>query len=390
MVINIKELPLKTPCLVYDQGSLIESINTTCDIASNIDCKVLYSIKACAIQTVIDTISHKVNGLSCSSLFEAKLSKEIVSDNNTIHFTSPGLRKDEIHDIFVLSDYVTFNSFSQWENSRKFIKNDGDYGLRINTKLSFVSDHRYDPCRKHSKLGVPIEQIIEIIETVPERLNGLTGLHFHTNCDSNNFRELLETVHHLDDRLATVLNRMQWINLGGGYIFDEAQNIDAFYDAVNLLKDKYNLEVFIEPGASVVRKAGYIVSTVIDLIVNDGKAIAILDTTVNHMPEVFEYQYEPDVLDHDDNGKFSYILAGSSCLAGDKFGEYSFNEPLEIGSKVIFTNAGAYTMTKANYFNGINLPTIYTLTKYGKLIMKKEYTYSDYANHCGVNNNVYN
>jgi carboxynorspermidine decarboxylase len=153
---------------------------------------------------------------------------------------------------------------------------------------------------------------------------------------------------------------------------------------VDLLITKYGLQVVLEPGAGIVNAAGYLVASVIDLFMSDGKMIAVLDTTVNHLPEVFEYQYEPDVVEHADDGQYDYILAGCSCLAGDLFGEYSFIEPLEIGSRVTFANVGAYSLVKAHMFNGINLPNIYSLTESGELVLVKRCTYEPFASRCGV------
>ena len=130
------------------------------------------------------------------------------------------------------------------------------------------------------------------------------------------------------------------------------------------------------------------VSTILDIVESGAKKVAILDTSVNHMPEVFEYQFEPDVIGHHGEGEFEYILAGCTCLSGDVFGEYRFDEHLEIGSQVIFSNVGAYTLVKAHMFNGVNLPTIYSLTESGELVMKKRFSYEDFASRCGVETRV--
>ncbi len=156
---------------------------------------------------------------------------------------------------------------------------------------------------------------------------------------------------------------LEWINLGGGYLFDkDCANMDAFYEAVGFLKSMHGLEVFIEPGSAFVRDAGFLVSTVLDLMENGGKVIAILDTSVNHLPESFEYEWRPDVLTDltgsGTDGRYRYIIAGSTCLAGDVFGEYSFAEPLEIGSKVVMYGVGSYNLVKAHTFNGLPLPSI--------------------------------
>jgi carboxynorspermidine decarboxylase len=167
-------------------------------------------------------------------------------------------------------------------------------------------------------------------------------------------------------------------------LFDEDTDTRPLEQAISLVKEKYNLEVIIEPGATVVREACYIVSSVIDIISSNEKTIAVLDTTVNHMPEVFEYQYRPDIVEEYKNGNYSYILEGSTCLAGDHFGEYNLDSPLEIGSNITFTGMGAYTMVKAHMFNGINLPSIYALTEGGDLELQKQYTYEDFRSRCGV------
>jgi Diaminopimelate decarboxylase len=77
-------------------------------------------------------------------------------------------------------------------------------------------------------------------------------------------------------------------------------------------------------------------------------------------------------------GKYTYQLAGASCLSGDLFGDYNFAQPLEINSRVVFTDAGAYTIVKANMFNGINLPRVYLLDQMGNLELLKQYDYSHY------------
>ncbi len=151
-----------------------------------------------------------------------------------------------------------------------------------------------------------------------------------------------------------------------------------------MIQSKYNLKVFIEPGSSIVRDAGCLVSSVPDIFTSDGKNVAVVDTTVGHTPEVFEYQFQPDVIGQTDDGNHTYLLAGFSCLAGDVFGEYSFEELLQVGSRVVSPNMGAYTLAKAHTFNGINLPAVYAQTENGEVVLEKEFTYEEYASKNGV------
>jgi carboxynorspermidine decarboxylase len=153
---------------------------------------------------------------------------------------------------------------------------------------------------------------------------------------------------------------------------------------VSIFTAQFGLEVFIEPGAAAVRRSGTIEATVHDLFESDGAQVAVVDTSVNHMPEVLEFQFEPDVLDHVDGGLHTYIVAGCTCLAGDVFGEYSFDRELEIGSRVSFLDMGAYTMSKAHRFNGVQLPTIYHRGSDGTVSLVRTDCFEEFARGTGV------
>ena len=267
------------------------------------------------------------------------------------------------------------------------MKNRSNLGIRINPRLSFVRDERYDPCRESSKLGVPIEIIASRFKSDPREFENLNGIHFHNNCDSTDFGALLTTARHIEDELSEALQKVEWINLGGGYLFDESEDLEPFYQTVELFRNKYGLNVFIEPGASVVRKSGFLVSTVIDKFVSDSREVVVLDTSVNHMPEVLEYNYQPNVSGSDSSGAYDYLLAGCTCLAGDVFGGYSFSAPLQVGSQVVFEEVGAYTFVRAHRFNGVELPTICKILENGKIEVSRQFGFDDFANYYGVSSN---
>jgi carboxynorspermidine decarboxylase len=191
-------------------------------------------------------------------------------------------------------------------------------------------------------------------------------------------------VRYLEAKLSHRLAMLDWINLGGGYLLGPEARTGPLIEAVERLRDGYGLEVVIEPGAALVREAGSLVSAVIDLFRSGSKTVAVLDTTVNHVPEVFEYQFEPDVLGHVDDGDYEYQLVGSSCLAGDLMGEYAFPEPLRLGSRVVLINVGAYALVKAHMFNGINLPSIYSLRPDGELLLRRRFHYCDFLARTGA------
>ena len=370
---------LRTPCFVYDESALRELLLRAETIGQATNVRVLYSLKPFSFIDALQLMATNLTGFAASSMFEARLAAETLADGGSVHFTSPGIRPSDFPEIAHYCDFVSFNSLSQWERYSDLAQGSVSSGLRINPQLSLVDDPRYDPCRLHSKLGAPLNRVAKDLSRNPERFDGLSGIHFHTNCDSTDFSGLLATARAIEGRLGGLLQSLDWVNLGGGYLFDEESSYDSLAAASGLFAEKYGLEVFAEPGSALVRQSGAIVSSVLDLFDSGGKIVAVLDTTVNHMPEVFEYGFEPDVVGHDDAAQHEYLLAGSSCLAGDVFGLYCFRSPLGIGDRVIFENAGAYTLPKAHMFNGIDLPAVYALTIDGELQLKREFGYSAFV-----------
>jgi carboxynorspermidine decarboxylase len=375
---------IHTPAFLYDTNFLEQKLLQFGVQKSKLNFTQFFPLKSNSTYGVLQLIAKYLEGFAVSSVFEAKLAREILGKEKRVHFTSPGLRTDEIDLLLTLCDGIAFNSLSQWENLKQKAIGKVSCGLRINPQISFVSDHRYNPSRPSSRLGIPLSDLEGVLKSNPEAFSGIEGLHFHTNCDAEDWSPLWKTVQHLDKRIPSLLKQCKWMNLGGGYLLKEDTNLLPFQNALKLLQDKYSLEVLFEPGASVVRDVGYLIAQVVDICISDGIQIAVLDTTVNHIPEVFEYQYVPDIVGDKEDGRFCYILAGSTCLAGDVFGEYGFEKPLEIGSRVVFSGVGAYAQVKSHMFNGVNLPTIYELTAEGTLKLKKEYAYEDFKNRCGA------
>ena len=372
-----------TPAFIYDEAAIASKCIGMRALSLGVKFSQLFPLKCHNLFGSLKIIAKHVDGFAASSLFEAQLAREILGDGKKIHFTSPGLRDDELEALLSLCDGISFNSLSQWTRFKDKLSGRVTSGLRINPQLSFVKDARYNPCRPHSRLGVPLEQIKQALASQPELLQGFEGIHFHTNCDATDWSPLLNTVQHLHSHIPRLLRQCRWVNLGGGYLLDDNTDLSPFREAVQLLQNKYELEVIIEPGAGIVRDTCFLVAQVVDLFESDGKQVAVLDTTVSHMPEVFEYQFSPDVVGDSDEGRYSYILAGATCLAGDVFGEYTFDAPLAVGSRVTFTGVGAYTLVKSHMFNGVNLPTIYALTPAGELTLQKQFKYEDFIRRWG-------
>jgi carboxynorspermidine decarboxylase len=361
-----------TPAFVVDEGEVRKALKALAPLIDQSGCKALYSIKALPLSAILELAKPYVDGFSVSSLFEARLADEVLGGQGSIHLTTPGIRPDEIRELTALCSHISCNSISQYGRVTGVGQNRASIGLRVNPKLSFTEDARYDPCRPFSKLGFDIGDEINL-----DIAKQIKGLHFHTVFSATDYAPLMQTLDKLQAVMGNQLDKLDWLNLGGGYLFDQIDDNRQFIERIVQLKNTFDLDVYIEPGNAIVGKAVYLLATVIDCFNSDGKAIAVLDTSVNHHPQVFEYQWQPDLYEHDPNGIYTTLLAGSTCLAGDLFGEYRFNQPLLLGDKVVFTHVGAYSLVKANRFNGYNLPDVF-LVNGGQIRRIKRYDYQDY------------
>jgi carboxynorspermidine decarboxylase len=292
------------------------------------------------------------------------------------HVFAPAYRDDEIDEIAEICDHIIFNSFSQLEKFKEKVLQAGKkVGLRINPECSTQDGHDiYDPCATGSRFGVTREQFR------PELLEGVSGLHFHTLCQQNS-DDLAKTLEAVEEKFGEWLPQMEWINFGGGHhITREDYNISLLEECIKKMQEKYGLEVYLEPGEAVALNAGYLITTVLDTMKN-GIDIAIVDTSAScHMPDVLEMPYRPPLFNSGEVGEkpFLYRLGGQTCMAGDVIGDYSFDQPLKHGDRLVFGDMAIYSMVKNTTFNGMALPAIAIKHKDGDCQIVREFGYQDF------------
>lgn len=366
---------MKTPYYLIDESLLEKNLKILQYVKKQTGCKILLAQKCFSMFSVYPLLSKYLDGTTASGLFEAKLGFEEMKKEN--HVYSAAYRDDEIKEIMSICDHVVFNSFNQWQKYQTLAKQTKtSCGIRINPECSTQQGHEiYDPCAKYSRMGVTINNFKE------ELLEGIEGLHFHTLCEQNS-DDLVTTIRAVEAKFGKYLKDMKWLNFGGGHHITRADyDLDKLIEIINEIKNKYDVEVYLEPGEAVALNAGFLVTSVLDIVNND-MDIAIMDTSAAcHMPDVLEMPYRPDIINSDKPNKkrYTYRLGGPTCLAGDIIGDYSFDQPLQIGQQLWFKDMAIYSMVKNNTFNGMNLPAI-VLKKENNLKVIKEFNYLDFKN----------
>ncbi len=343
--------------------------------------KVILALKGFAMWSTFDLVSRYLHGCTSSGLHEAKLAYEEFKKFDSakeVHTYSPAFKDEDIDEIASISDHIVFNSPSQLMRFKERVLEINpkiSISLRINPEFSSSPADMYNPCGLYSRLGTTFANFDESV------LEHIHGLNFHALCEQN--VDALEGVlGAFEEKFGKYIDGMKYINFGGGHhITRKDYDVERLIEVIKEFKARHNdIDVYLEPGEAVGWQTGYLVATVLD-IVHNGMDIAILDTSAEaHMPDTLAMPYRADVRFSGEAGekKHTYRFGGNTCLAGDIMGDYSFDEPLHVGQRIIFEDQIHYTFVKNTTFNGIKLPSLAILRKNGKLDIVKEFGYEDY------------
>ncbi len=384
--VDIQKLP--SPCYVIDQDKLLTNARKLLDIQQKADCKILLALKGFATFSTFSLLRPYLAGVAASSPHEARLGKEEFAKE--VHAYAPAYTESDMESIVTHAQHVVLNSVSQLQRHRDLLlRKNMQIGLRVNPQHSEVATPLYDPCAPGSRLGVTADTLDNLSPAQTAALSDVSGLHFHTLCELGS-DALARTLAAVETKFPRLLQQVRWVNFGGGHhITRPDYDTDLLVQEIIRCKQTYHVEVYLEPGEAVALHTGYLVATVEDIIDNTGPdkdqpPIAILDTSATaHMPDVLEMPYRPVIegAAEPQHHAHTYRLGGMTCLAGDVIGDYSFEKPLHVGSRLVFQDMAHYTMVKNTMFNGVGLPSIVLITPGSRdVVIARRFGYQDYRN----------
>jgi len=366
-----------SPCYVLDEAALRRNLELIKSMKDRAGIEIILAFKAFAMWSVFPVIREYIPCSTASSLAEARLAVEEMGSK--AHTYGPAYTDKEFPEIMKCSSHITFNSLAQFERFYPQTQSNSiSCGLRINPEYSDVETDLYNPCAPGSRLGVVADQLGD---TLPA---GVEGLHFHTLCESSSY-DLEKTLNVVEEKFGKYFSQIRWINMGGGHLMTrEGYDTNHLISLMKSFKAKYpHLQIILEPGSAFVWQTGVLVSNVIDIVENKGIKTAMLDVSFAcHMPDCLEMPYKPVITGSVDpaEGKPSYRMGGNSCLSGDYFGDWSFDQELKTGDRIVFEDMIHYTMVKTTMFNGVSHPAMGIWTKENKFRLIREFGYEDYKN----------
>lgn len=351
-----------SPCFVIDKAALEANLAVLADVQSRGGARVLAALKAFASRELAPLVMRHLAGTCASGLHEARFGHEAYGGE--VHVFSAGFTEADLAAVLEIADHVVFNSVSQWTRFRPLCLAARErrpalrFGWRVNPEHSEGTTPIYDPCAPGSRLG------ITAADFDADRLDGISGLHFHTLCEQG-LAPLERTVAAFEKRFGAHLARLDWVNFGGGHhVTAPGYDVEGLIRLVRDFAARHDVQVYLEPGEAVVLGTGVLVTEVLDVADTPWRQ-TILDTSATcHMPDVLEMPYRPTVIGAVESegeapaGAHVHRLGGMTCLAGDVIGDYAFPAPLKVGERVVFDDMTHYTMVKTTTFNGIALPAI--------------------------------
>lgn len=367
----ISQIP--SPCYVLYEERLRKNLELIKRVKDKAGVEIIMAFKAFALWKSFPIVKEYIKCSTASSLNEALLAVEEMGSK--AHTFAPVYTDAEFDYIAACSSHITFNSISQYEKYRKRTRGIS-CGLRVNPEYSVVETDIYNPCVAGSRLGIKKE---ELAGGLPD---GIEGLHVHCLCESS-AADTAGLLLRVEELYGEFLDKVTWLNLGGGHLMTRKDyDVELLVTSlVEFRKRHPNLQVILEPGSAFAWRAGDLVSTVHDIVERDGIKTAMLDVSFAcHMPDCLEMPYKPAIEGATDPvaGKPTYRMGGNSCLSGDYVGEWSFDEPLKVGDRVVFEDMAHYTTVKTTMFNGVTHPSMVLVYSNGQMDLLRKFTYKDY------------
>ncbi|MCB0661787.1 MAG: carboxynorspermidine decarboxylase [Saprospiraceae bacterium] len=370
---------IKGPAFVLDEQALENNLSLIQKVRDQSGVQIILALKGFAMWKVFPKVFQYLNGATASSLYEARLIFEEMGTK--AHTYCVAYRPEEFEELCSYSSHMTFNSIKQFNRFIDQLKDNHPEispGIRVNPEYSEVETELYNPAAPGSRLG-------EVIDNFGGNLPaGVEGLHFHTLCESSSY-DLEKTLAVFETKFGKFFPFLKWVNFGGGHLMTrKGYDTEHLVNLLRAFKERYpHLEVILEPGSAIAWDTGPLVANVLDIHKSHGIQTLILDVSFTaHMPDTLEMPYRPKVRGAGDpvEGKPTYRLGGTSCLAGDYMFEYSFTNEVQVGDKIILEDMMHYTMVKTTMFNGVHHPDICIWTKEQKLETVRKFSYEDYKN----------
>lgn len=355
-----------TPCYVYSRRCIETNWRAYDDAFGDFPHRICYSVKANGTLAVLNILARLGSAFDIVSGGELGRVERAGGDLSKVVFSGVGKSRQEI-DAAVAADIACIDVESLGEIDRVSgaavrLQRTAPLAVRVNPDVD-PNTHPYIATGlKTAKFGIDIDRALETYRYAAAKPGiDVCGVACHIGSQLLDPAPLLEAFYRLLDLVDALRDAgitIRHIDAGGGLGIgygagaapDRAAWIEAMVDAARSRRPQ--LEIFIEPGRSIVGEAGVLLTRVEYLKTNGDKNFAVVDAGMNDLlrPALYQARHGMMTVKRPAGGGRVYDIVGPVCESADILGT-GRRLSLETGDLIAVADAGAYGSVMASNYN---------------------------------------
>jgi len=367
----IENVPVKkladeygTPAYVYSKKIIEDTFINFKKSFIKLNPLVCFAVKANSNIAILNLLAKQGAGFDIVSGGELKRVIAAKGDPKKLVFSGIGKSIEEIG-LAISHDILAFNVESEGELHRiqsiaKSLNKKAAISIRVNPNVDAKTHPYISTGLKDNKFGVDEKKSIELY-LLAKNLDSIVikGIDCHIGSqitEINPFIDSTKKLVALIDHLKTLDINIEHFDIGGGlginYKDELPPSFSDYADAINQVIGNRKLKIIVEPGRSLIAKAGVLLTSIEYIKEGNSKNFAIVDAAMNDLmrPSLYDAYHEIiNIISHNLDKK-EYDIVGPVCETGDFFGK---NRLLSIKNKDLLAilDTGAYGMSMSSNYN---------------------------------------
>jgi diaminopimelate decarboxylase len=355
-----------TPLYVYSQDLLVEALESYRQAFAPVRHRVCYALKANSTLALLRVLASRGAGADIVSGFELEAALRAGFPADHIVFSGVGKTTDEM-DRGLQAGIAAFNAESEEEVVRlsRAAAARGAVArvaLRANPDVDARSHPYISTGLARNKFGLDIGETLSVAERVRELpAVKLVGLSCHIGSQMLDLSPVKAAVTSLAEATRELMRRgfaVETIDVGGGLGIDyrgdgAAPTPQQLAEHVLPIVQPLGLPVMLEPGRSLVGRAGILLSRVLYVKARRERRFVIVDAGMNDLlrPALYDAYHRIEPVAPRGAGAAVVDVVGPVCETGDFLARDREIEMPEPGDLLAIRDVGAYGSAMASNYN---------------------------------------
>jgi len=365
--VNLQELAdaYGTPCYVYSKAAIETNYRAYETALSQWSSRICYAVKANSNLAVLNLLAKLGAGFDIVSIGELERVIRAGGDVKKVVFSGVAKRSDEIRRALVMGiDCFNIESTAELQRLDAITREmdiHANVSLRVNPDVDAATHPYISTGLKENKFGVDINDALEIYQQIVacSHLQAV-GVVCHIGSqllDLSPFQSSFEKVFTLVDQLSEAGIDLKHIDIGGGLGIryengEQPPTMQQYAEVLTPFMQNRGVEIFIEPGRSVVGDAGVLLTRVEHIKNTRDKNFALVDAAMNDLmrPSLYTAWHDITAVEQTDGKTVSYDVVGPVCETGDFLGKER-DLSIQEGSLLAVHAVGAYGFVMSSNYN---------------------------------------